>query len=133
MAYEFSTDFTLDYEVPTYATGSDLKVKKPRTRRGKTFAHQLQPIVPKKYVDPDFVPEKKLEGKNLRVYAVCAVLAAMIVGPATVFARAHVDYLGGHRALSIPEQIECVVTKGITEDPHDALWGLGFKQNCPIR
>ena len=128
-----NTTIRLDYEVPTFDTGSGMKVKKPRTRRGKTCAHQLQPLVPKKYVDPAYVPLKKLEGKNLKMYTACALLASLLVGPATVFLREHVDYLGGHRTLSIPEQIECVITKGISDDPHESLWGVGFETACPIR
>ena len=122
-----STELSLTRETFTYDAGPKLKVKKGRKRRGKTFAHQLEPLVPKKYVDPEYVPEPKLEGKNLRRYALAAFAAAVLVGPATVLARAHVDYLGGHRDLSIPEQIECVI-----KNP-PPLHGMGFTPKCPIR
>ena len=128
-----NTTIRLDYEVPTFDTGSGMKVKKPRTRRGKTCAHQLQPLVPKKYVDPAYVPLKKLEGKNLKMYTACAILASLLVGPATVFLRAHVDYLGGHRKLSIPEQVECVIENGIAKDKTLGPWAMGFETACPIR
>lgn len=103
------------------------KKHKKNKKVDKTFRRTLKAITPSGNVKKKDRPLEKLEGKNLRVYAICAMFAAALVGPATVLARAHVDYLGGHRDKSIIEQVKCVINNP------PPLWGSGFVPNCPIR
>ena len=97
------------------------------SKKTKTFRKALKTIRPSKNVKKKDRPLKKLEGKNLRAYMLASFAAALLVGPFTVLARAHVDYLGGHRDRSVPEQIACVI-----QNP-PPVWGVGFEPSCPIR
>lgn len=111
------------------------KKSKKTKKYDKTFRRTLETITPSGNVPKNLRPKKKLSGAKLRSYTILSILAAILVGPATVLLRAHVDYLGGHRDKSVPEQIECMWNSGFTDADGNSIlgWGHSFEPACPIR
>lgn len=101
--------------------------KKKAKKYDKTFRRTLEAIVPKPKVKKKDRPKKVLKGWDLVNYTLWSMVCAGIIGTTAVLARAHVDYLGGHRDKSVMDQIKCV----IENPPH--LWKSDSKPICPIR
>ena len=111
------------------------KKSKKTKKYDKTFRRTLKAITPNGNVPKKNRPKKRLRGPKLRAYALASLAAALLVGPATVFMRAHVDHAGGHRDKSVVEQIQCMWDSGFTDANGDSIlgWGHSFEPACPIR